>query len=161
MLPPTPKFPTRRPWVSQGSAVIQAMEAASAVQLKLDDLLMILRGLQGPCFSPRLWATALTALQRLNCSQQNRVCPDPILEFGGQPSLSEQQESRLSKRCWVLLKHIARFTCSKARKGQLPGKCSASHKHRRCSSRQSSLEVWALIPSESGPQTGREPKFCC
>lgn len=36
-----PKFPTRRPWVSQGSAAIPDMEAISAVQLKLDDLLLI------------------------------------------------------------------------------------------------------------------------
>lgn len=47
-----PKFPTRRPRVSQGSDATSDTEAASAVQLKLDDLLLIQTGLQGPCFPP-------------------------------------------------------------------------------------------------------------
>lgn len=49
-----PKFPSRRPSVSQGSAAILGMESASAVQLKLDDLLMILTGSTDPA-SPHDW----------------------------------------------------------------------------------------------------------
>lgn len=63
----------------------------------------------------------MTALPRLDCSQQN-LCPDPVLEFGGQPSYSEQLESRPPEEVCGLLNPLPAVLVSGLEGGSLASK---------------------------------------